>query len=455
MGTFTVQKATLAALLILSSAYGRAFGQNPYALDSRPQSKPFLNLPSDASGTIPALLSQTGAFDEIRTLSPSAALIPYDLNCAFWSDGAAKSRWIAVPRERSGNEARIRFAPTGEWRFPEGTVFVKHFELPVDETRPDLRRRLETRLLVCDSTGGVYGASYKWRPDHSDAEVVEKPLLEPITIETASGSRKQNWYYPGPEDCRKCHVASVGGVLGVTTRQLNRDYEYPTGITDNQLRTWNHLGLLEPRLDESQISHLARLTRPDDQESSLEDRARSFLDANCAYCHRPGGVVADFDARYDTPLAEQNLIDVPVRINLGIDRARFIAPNDPGRSMVLLRVDTTSPTKMPPLAHELIDRQGAELLRDWIKSLPGPPVVGPPTITPKGGDYKSAVRVSFKHDDPAAIIHYTLDGSAPRESSPAYVEPLEVTRPTTVRARAYKPGHTRSIAVHETFIIDD
>ena len=24
---------------------------------------------------------------------------------------------------------------------------------------------------------------------------------------------------------------------------MNRDYTYPTGITDNQLRTWSHLGL--------------------------------------------------------------------------------------------------------------------------------------------------------------------------------------------------------------------
>ncbi len=417
-------------------------------LPTRPQAPAFLNMPREEHGTVPTLLSRTAAFADTRTLTPAPALIPYEVNAPFWSDGAAKTRWISVPNE-GGEGERVRFAPTGEWAFPAGTVFVKHFELAADETRPDLRRRLETRLLVRDEAGGVYGVSYRWRDDQADAELVTESRREEVTVATASGPRTQTWYYPGPADCRKCHTAAAGGVLGVNTRQLNRDRG-----TDNQLRTWNRLGLFKPVVDESEIPTFARLAPLDARGRSAEDRARSFLDVNCAYCHRPGGVVADFDGRYDTPLDRQLLIDVPARINLGLDRARFVAPHDVWRSVVLARINTLDGSKMPPLGHETVDREAVAVLEEWIKSLPGPPVVAPPEIVPRGGDFRRAVRVTLRHDDPEAVVRYTLDGSAPGASSPAYAEPLEITGPTTVRARAFRPGHTRSITVQETFIVE-
>jgi hypothetical protein len=73
-------------------------------------------------------------------------------------------------------------------------------------------------------------------------------------------------------------------------------------------------------------------------------------------------------------------------------------------------------------------------------------------IRPNGGDYREAVRVVIEHPDPSATIRYTLDGSAPGKSSAAYLGPFEVRDSATVRARAYRPGWTRSIVVRETFI---
>jgi uncharacterized repeat protein (TIGR03806 family) len=447
-------RPTVIPVLLLACAAGLGADRAP-GPTARPTSRAFLGMPLDGLGPIPERLSATGAFDDTRALRPSAGLIPYDINAPFWSDGASKRRWVAVPCERPGVVAVVRRSPNGHWDFPPGTVFVKHFELPADEDRPGATRRLETRLLVRDASGGVYGVAYRWRDDGTDADLVREPRREVFRVVSATGPRVRAWYFPGLADCRQCHTPSAGGVLGVSTRQLNGDLVRPGGVAENQLRAWSRLGLLDPPPDDREISGLPRLARPDDRARSLEDRARSYLDANCAQCHRPGGVVADFDARYETPLAAQGLIAAPARIDLGVDRARLIAPRDPWRSILLARVETLEPIKMPPLAHEALDREGASLLREWITSLPGPPVSAPPIILPRGGDFRAPVRVTLAGPDPEAVIRYTLDGAAPVESSPAYGRPFEVRRSTTVRARAYKPGTTRSITVQETFILDD
>src|SRR5262249_746815 len=158
----------------------------------------------------------------------------------------------------------------------------------------------------------------------------------------------------------------------------------------------------------------------DDPMRSLEDRARSYLDANCAHCHRPGGTVAYFDARYDTPLPRQSLIDGPVLIDEGIDRARMIAPNDIWRSIAFMPVNTLEATKMPPLAHETLDQRGVALLKQWIESLPGPRVLPPPTFSPLAGKYNGSVAVTLSHTEPGAIIRYTLDGSVPTGEDSIY-----------------------------------
>jgi len=75
--------------------------------------------------------------------------------------------------------------------------------------------------------------------------------------------------------------------------------------------------LFQPKLDEADLSDSPKLARMDDPSRSLEDRARSYLDANCSQCHRPTGTVAGFDARYDTPLTKQSLVGGRVLIDEG------------------------------------------------------------------------------------------------------------------------------------------
>jgi len=319
--------------------------------------------------TLPQLLSQTGLFTSLAELQPADFLIPYTVNSPLWSDGAAKTRWFTVPAGLV-----IGFSALGEWTFPAGSVFVKHFSLPVDDTNPEILRRLETRLLVRDTNGYVYGATYKWRADNSDADLITNGFTEDIVIRTADGTRTQPWFYPGRQDCLTCHTPASGGVLGVKTRQLNGDFKYPNGVTANQLRTLGRVGMFDAAFEDRKIFLYRRLVNITNSAKPLELRVRSYLDANCSMCHRPGGAGAFFDARFDTPLEKQNLINGPVANQLGIlganPGAKVIVPGNTNRSILFRRVSIVGDNQMPPLARNRVDASAVAVIGKWISGLP-------------------------------------------------------------------------------------
>ncbi|MEJ0089722.1 MAG: PQQ-dependent sugar dehydrogenase [Limisphaerales bacterium] len=245
--------------------------------------------PPPPTKNMPKLLSETGLFADLQKLQPANFLIPYSVNSPLWSDGAAKTRWFTIP-----TNSVVGFAANGEWTFPAGSVFVKNFDLPVDETGSQRVRRLETRILVRDTNGYAYGASYKWRPDNSDADIVTTGITEPVEIKTGTGTRTQNWFYPGRQDCLTCHTPASGGVLGLNTRQLNGNFKYPNGVTANQLHMLDQLGIFNDTFDDRKIFQYPRMVNITNTAAALEIRARSYLDANCAMCHRPGSASVFF-----------------------------------------------------------------------------------------------------------------------------------------------------------------
>jgi mono/diheme cytochrome c family protein len=229
---------------------------------------------------------------------------------------------------------------------------------------------LETQVLVRDSSGAVYGATYKWRADNSDAEMITAGTSEDIAITNAAGVRTQTWYYASPADCLTCHTPGAGYVLGINTRQLNCNFTYPaTGNADNQIRTWNRLGVFSPAINESKINDFTKLVALTDTNAFLADRARSYFDVNCSECHRPGGV-GNYDARYETPLAGQRIINAPAAVTLGLNDARIVKQGDKEHSVLYRRITSVAPAvKMPPLAHNQVDAEAARVIGEWINTL--------------------------------------------------------------------------------------
>jgi mono/diheme cytochrome c family protein len=255
------------------------------------------------------------------------------------------------------------------------------------------------------------------------------------------------WYYPSPSDCLQCHTPVANYVLGVNARQLNGEMTYPNGVTDNQLRAMNRSGLFYPAIDESEIPNIEQLSSVTNPAAPYVQRARSYLDANCAQCHQPGGSGPTFDARYDTPLASQNIINTPaVKGNLGYDNVDIVTPDDVWRSSLYDRMNIVNPTtQMPPLARNVIDTNAVQLMAEWINSLGGTPALPPPALTPSGGTFQGFVNVTIQPPANNVTIYYTLDGSLPTTNSQPYTGPFTLTNSATVNANAWKPGYIDSV----------
>ena len=243
-------------------------------------------------------------------------------------------------------------------------------------------------------------------------------------------------------------------VLGVNTRQLNGALAYPSGVNNNQLRALNRAGLFYPAFDESQIPGFDQLSSVTNTNAALVQRARSYLDANCAQCHRPGGTGPSFDARYDTPLTNQNIINGPVLRNLGYDNAAVVVPSDVWRSILYDRMNTLSATiKTPPLARNMIDSNAVQVMAAWINTLGGTPALAPPILTPAAGLFTNSVTLTLQPPDTNAALYYTLDGSLPTTNSAPYHGPFNLSSSAVVMANAFESGYVNSVAVSGVFTI--
>lgn len=364
----------------------------------------------------PEKLSDLGVFTNLATLETVPGIIPYTVNTPLWSDRAEKKRWIALPNDGHHNspEEQIVFQKDDFWKFPAGTVLIKHFELPVDENNPAIVRRLETRFIVFDKFGSAYGLTYKWNDAGTEAFRLQGAETKDFTVTKLNGSTyTQTWEFPSRQQCLECHNANAGYALGVRTRQLNGDFTYPSGISANQIETWEHLGMFNSAVEAPVL--LPQSTPIDNPQASTEFKVRSYWDANCSFCHRPNGVNAVFDARGKTPIHDQKIINTTVESNASPMDGIVVTPQNTGQSVLWIRDNSISADAMPPLAKNLVDDQYMTLLTGWINELD----LVTPIVIPSGWYFMEVVssqkvltvKNDFTHHQ-AAIIQLSDGGIA-------------------------------------------
>ncbi len=316
---------------------------------------------STDDSSFPQTLSATGFFADLTDLTPNPGGAPYTPNLRFWSDYADKSRWFLI---KNTNDT-INWSRDGKWTFPEGMIWVKHFDLNLDRTNPATKKRIETRFLV-KTTTDVYGVTYKWNDTGTEA------YLEPeageefnLTVTNSSITSTQRYHIPSRSECVTCHTMEAGGALSFNTRQLNRDGVL-AGSSNNFLTLLSTSGYLTG-LNENP-KNLPRYVRPDETQYSLESRVRSYLAVNCAYCHHQGGSgPPSWDGSPQLNLWETHLIN-GLPVGAGSNPAhRIVTPGDLNTSIVWNHISVTNGySRMPPIASTEKDLEAIQMVGDWI-----------------------------------------------------------------------------------------
>jgi uncharacterized repeat protein (TIGR03806 family) len=301
---------------------------------------------------VPTLLSATGCVNPQSPSQPATGLVAYEPAAGFWSDGATKERWLAIP-----NGTAIGVAADGDFVFPNGTVLMKHFRLN--------GALIETRLFMRHTNGDWAGYTYEWNTQRTDATLVQGGKAVPVGTQT--------WLFPSGNDCLACHTVAAGSALGLETAQLNHNLTYVvTGRSANQLRTLDAVSMFATPLGDPGLQ--PAMPDPFAATAPLAQRARAYLHTNCAQCHRPNGPTSSsLDLRYGTLLSSTNACAaMPQSGDLGLGAAaRIIAPGSPSSSVLLARMNRRDANAMPPLASNVVDAAGVALVQEWIAGLSG------------------------------------------------------------------------------------
>jgi glucose/arabinose dehydrogenase len=200
------------------------------------------------ANTVPKSISQSGLFSNLDSLIISPGLIPYSVNSQFWSDGAYKTRVIALP-----DTSQIIFSQEGNWFFPPNAVIVKNFFLELETGNPESRKIVETRFLVRHAEEEQWdGYSYMWNEAGTDADLLQTSTTGVYNITDGDSTYQQQYYFPSRSECLVCHTPEPGYVLGLKTAQINKQHlYYPDNepVSDNQLRSYNHIRLFTEDID--------------------------------------------------------------------------------------------------------------------------------------------------------------------------------------------------------------
>lgn len=268
----------------------------------------------------------------------------YSLSTPLFTDYSYKLRSIAIPKGE-----QMTYSGEGLFLFPNNSIITKTFYYFNDERDPSLGKRIiETRVLI-KKNGNWQGGNYFWNDEQTEAFLDQAPHTVPINwIDNLGVNRMVNYKVPSRNQCFLCHDNNgVAMPIGPKARALNFEYN-----GRNQIQYLIDNGLLSGAPDLSQIVSL-----PDwsDDTLLLEQRARAYLDVNCAHCHQPGGFYNvnngdTFDLRFETSFEDSNIFDQRLNIQnrMNSNITNFF---------------------MPFIGTTVIHTEGVSLINDYIDSL--------------------------------------------------------------------------------------
>jgi parallel beta-helix repeat protein len=300
--------------------------------------------------------------------NPNSGGLIYDLNTPLFTDYANKYRFVFVPE---GTQAAYRSKEVFD--FPVGTVIAKTFTIQSDlRDNSSAEDIIETRILIHRRDGWV-ALPYIWNQAKSDAVLAVTGGTQTVSWTDINGIRQStNYLIPNTNNCANCHGEKELIPIGPTARSLNKEYSYSSGSA-NQLSHWTMQGiLLGAPTDTSTIDTIPLWG---DTTADLDDRARGYLDINCAHCHQPdigaadtSGLYLEYYRPFGTAVGE---CKPPVAAGEGAGDLDYdIVPGNAEASIMHFRMDSNEPqVRMPEIGRSVIHTEGVQLIRDWINAM--------------------------------------------------------------------------------------
>jgi len=306
-------------------------------------------------------LSSYALFDDLVAQTPADGVIPYDINTPLFSDYTTKLRFFKLP---DGEAAT--WSDSDAFDLPVGSMLIKTFTYLHDRRDPAQGRDLlETRLLIHGSNGW-HGASYVYGDDGDATLKTAGTVIPSMWIHDDGQPRTNKYVVPNQNQCKDCHGEKKEHVispLDPKAHHLNRDGQLEAMIANGQL-VGAPAAAAWPKAPDAM----------NPTTGTLDQRARAWLDINCAYCHNPTGLARTSGLYLDiaeTVPASFGVCKPPVATGRGSGGRQFdIIPGQPDASIMMYRIEATEPEiRMPELGRNLVYDEGAQLIRDWITSL--------------------------------------------------------------------------------------
>jgi uncharacterized repeat protein (TIGR03806 family) len=312
------------------------------------------------------LISDYGFFKgELNQLLPNDRVLQYRPSSTLFSDYADKSRFIWMPEGVSGS---IKENDWQEIDFPDKSILVKNFYY---SDAGGKQRIIETRLLV--KNNDVWNAyPYLWNEEQSDAVYKMTGATLPVSFNHNGAHYDIDYIQPNKNQCKSCHNQNeILKPIGPKARNMNFELDYGNGEVKNQLAKWQEVGFLN-NYDGNYIYQSV----PDytHENVSLNDRARAYLDANCAYCHNPNSPASTSGLTLSYEEMDTNKLGfykTPVAAGIGAGSMMIdIHPGKADSSILIYRMNSSAQgVAMPELGRVMIHKEGVQLISDWINAM--------------------------------------------------------------------------------------